>query len=643
LKKSFVALIGILALLAATAGAQELPKPSFANTIIISIEHSPADTAEVDYIKARMPFGLYAQLSFSVTHIDPDLAWNSDWTQAGTGIAAFKTTVDSLIAAAKAKGVKFHLVVCSGLARGLGIYADAKNEDIRNAQWFNDNNLGTASQVSSSDAMSLHIFGTFSRYARKIRANLEAKSRAAFAFLKQRLDENPDTFVAVSGWGEAELSWKRIDNANSLQTYFCDYSPFAVLEFRDWITHEGLYEDANGKYKGQGWSGGGAKYRGSAGLTKFNADFATPFSTWNLRYYHWSLTDDWDAIPQDGLNNDPGRIPRSAYNHGGMMPAAGPSVVAGGFDPPRTMQPGDTFYDLWSTFREGSVANFVRDGAQWAQEAGIPRERWFSHQIPADYLFGTKPGDPAMNPRYLSSASPLKTANIGLLGSTGATIYDIKFPGWFARTTAYILPVVSAMSPVWAVLEYDPETYPAGFGVTESSSAEILAEYLKIYNYGPALINFWRWWDGTGEHRIKGMNKETALKDFVGLIRDRGRSRDLAVVFDPPAISGASSTLQTGGKKVDITIPERIWSDASHKWKDWGDFDHFEVYRYLVAGQTADQGELVIKTKDYQIKGLAAGLQVFSLRPKLIKYVYAVRAVNSRNVAGPTTFVTARD
>jgi hypothetical protein len=237
----------------------------------------------------------------------------------------------------------------------------------------------------------------------------------------------------------------------------------------------------------------------------------------------------------------------------------------------------------------------------------------------------------------------LKTADIGLLGSAGATIYDIKFPGWFARTTAHILPVLAAMSPVWAVLEYDPETYPAGLGVTESSSAAILAEYMKVYNYGPALINFWRWSDGTGEHHIKGLNKETALKEFVGLIRDRGRSRDLTVVFDPPSITGASSTLQTGGKKVDISIPERIWDEASFKWKDWGDFDHFEVYRYLVAGQAADQGELVIKTKDYQIKGLDAGLRVFTLRPKTIKYVYTVRAVNSRNVAGPSTFVISRD
>ncbi len=237
------AVAGSLVFAVSALPGQELPKPSIYNTVIVSIEHNPADADEVEYIKANFPFGLYALLSFSITHVAPNLAWDSDWSQAEAGIAAFKAAVDGHIAAAKARGVKLHLVVCSGLARNLGIYAAAKTEDIRNAQWFNDRNLGTAAQVAAPSAMTDHIFGTLSRYARKLRANLEAKSQAAFAFLKQRMNENPDTLIAVSGWGEAELSWKRIDNLASVQDWFCDYSPFAVLEFRDWITHEGLYDD----------------------------------------------------------------------------------------------------------------------------------------------------------------------------------------------------------------------------------------------------------------------------------------------------------------------------------------------------------------------------------------------------------------
>jgi hypothetical protein len=522
----------------AWAQTQELPKPTYANSIIISLEHSPADAAEVDYIKANFPFGLYAWPSFSVTHIDPALDWNSDWTQADAGIAAFKASVDYYITAAKAKGVKFHLVVCSGLARGIGIYAEAKTEDIRNTQWFNDNNIGTALQVASPEAMSRYIFGTFSRYARKLRVNLEAKSRAAFAFLKQRMDENPETFVAVSGWGEAELSDKRNGDYNWIYPpYFCDYSPFAVLEFRDWITHEGLYDDTTGLYKGQGWSGGGAKYQGSLGLIQFNKDFGTAFTTWNLLYHQWSLADDYDIIPQDGLPADPGRIPFSSYVQDGMTPGSGSSFIIGGFDPPRTFNPGGAFFGLWNQFREKMVNNLARDAASWASEAGIPPDRWYSHQIPGDYLFGTKPGDPAMNGRYYSSASPLKSADVAPFGSAGATIYDVKFPTYFARTSDYVYPAIKAMSPNWAILEYDPETYPSTFSFVESPVGVILQQYLRSYSFGPHLINFWRWIDEP-VHRIKGMNKEIALREFILKVRDKARATDLATIYTPPKVVG---------------------------------------------------------------------------------------------------------
>lgn len=611
-------------LLASAIQAQELPKPSIYNTVIVSLEHSPAASSEVEYIKTHFPFGLYAQLSFSVTHVAPSLDWNSDWTHADAGIAAFKTTVDAHIAAAEAQGVKFHLVVCSGLARNLGVYAAAKTEDIRNAQWFNDGNLGTADQVASSSAMTSQIFGTLSRYARKVRANLEAKARAAFAFLKQRMDEHPDTLVAVSGWGEAELSWKRIDNLSSVQAWFCDYSPFAVLEFRDWITHEGLYAP-EGPFGGWGWQFGGDAYRGADGLARFNAEFGTAFTTWQLKYFDWSLGDDWAA--------DPYRIPFSAYVHDGMI--SGARTIDGGFDPPRVMEPGETFWELWNLFREAMVNNFVRDAARWAHDEGIPPDKWFSHQIPADYLFGTTPAAPPLNARYYASASPLWTADIGAWGSVGATVYDVKFPDRFVRTTEHVFPELAAMAEVWAIMEYDPETYPIGMGVEQSSVEDILEQYLKAYRYGPALINFWRWWDSTGEHRIKGMNKEEALRRFVGLIRDKARSPDLSVIYTPPQVAGASAVLRNGGTTADIVIPAEIWPDASYAWADWGDFSHFEVFRYLTAGQPEEQGEFIAETEGFLVEGLTAGIAVPTIRPRTIPYYFRVRAVNSQGIAGP--------
>jgi len=210
---------------------------------------------------------------------------------------------------------------------------------------------------------------------------------------------------------------------------------------------------------------GGAKYQGAQGLSQFNADFGAAFSSWDLKYFNWSLADDYDQNPVDDVNNDPNRIPWASYSHGNMMPVSGPSYVPGGFDPPRTMTIGNKFYDLWNLFRETMVANFVKDMARWASEAGYPADRWYSHQIPADYLFGSSPSSPVKNERYYSSASPMWTANVQPYGSAGATIYDVKFYSsyyqayWFARTSQYAVPAISAMSPNWAVMEFDPESY----------------------------------------------------------------------------------------------------------------------------------------------------------------------------------------
>ena len=637
------------------ARAQELPKPTYANSVVISIEHGIHDSAEVDYIKSTMPFGLYAWPSFSLTHVPVDLAWTSDWNDAANGIQAFKNTVDGLIAEAKAKNVKIHFVVCSGLARSLHVYREAKEEDIRNAQWYNDNKLAADDQITDPGAMNATVFGTFSRYARKMRANLEAKAKAALAFIKQRMDENPETLIAVSGWGELELNFKRLNGGQGPQEYFADFSPFAVLEFRDWIQHTGLYDDASGLYKGQGYAGGGAKYQGAAGLAQFNADFGigTPFTSWDLRYYNWSLADVYGialaTAASASLALDPGCIPYSAYVHGAMMPTSGPNYVAGGFDPPRAQQPGVAFYDLWNAFREHMVRHFILDMARWAFEAGIDPQKWFSHQIPTDYLFGTNPSMPVLGGRYYSSASPLASADIAGpgYGSAGATIYDIKFPSWFARTTEYILPAISGMSPNWAIMEYDAETYPIGYSVAQSDVAFILNQYLRIYGANAHLINFWRWIDETPEHTIKGMNKEEALRRFIRLIRDKARSTDLAKVYDPPRVVGltgefrvASAGLRAGveggaasaaalAPGVLLQVTGKIWAGEAWDWKTWGDFKNFKVYRSTTPNFAADGSHWIGDTAEYAFTDTTA---VYGAT-----YYYKWRAENVNGVPGPAS------
>jgi len=626
----FAAASIVVLLLITTGFSQELPKPTFNNSVIVSIEHIPNSSAEVDYIKNNFNFGLYAWLSFSVTHIDPDLDWHHDWNDASNGITTFKNNANNYIQAAKNKDVRVHLVLCSGLARGLSIYADAKEEDIRNGQWYNDNKLASDSQIGSSDRMNKYIFGTFSRYARKLRRNLKAKAEAALDFLKQRMDEEPDVLTILSGWGEAEMNYRRLSGGGP-QEYFCDYSPFAVLEFRDWIRHEGMYNNISGEYAGQGFSGGGSRYQGGSGLANFNSDFGTSFTTWDLKYYDWNLTDDYDTNPVDSVNNDPNRISYSSYSHGNMMPTSGPDYIAGGFDPPRVMNFGENFWDLWNHFRETMVANFVGDMSEWVAAANIPSERWFSHQIPADYLFGANPSMPVKNERYYSSASPLWSADIQPQGSVGITLYDVKFPDYiyppmFVRTTQYGLPALAGYGSNTAALEYDPETYPTAWPMTQSSAAFILEQYMKLYNSNIHVINFWRWWDDNQEHRIKGMNKETALKDFVETIRDLSRNLNLNHMYAPPPVLGGSGHFSGQLDAIVVEVTEEIWEGEKWKWKEWGDFDEFEVYRSTQTGFTPNPSNFIGTTDDYSYNDTGY--------TPIVPNYYRLRAVNNNSVKG---------
>ncbi len=567
---------------------EELPIPTYDNSLIISIEHDVSDSAEVDYILNNFNFGFYAWLSFSRTTITVDLGWHHNLGNAFEGIQNTKNEINAMIEAARAENVRLHIVLSSGLARGLSVYGEAKEEDIRNCKWYSDNKLASDSQISQPKAINSIIFGTFSRYARKLRANLEVKAQAFLAFLKQKMDENPDVFIAISGWGEVEFNPFRADQNKSIQDVFCDYSPFIILEFIDWIRQTGLYDSATGKYAGEGYSQGGTLYQGAAGLTAFNQDFGTSFGTWDLKYFNWSLNDDYDSNPEDTSNNDPHLIPYSSYSHGNMMPTSGANYIANGFDPPRTMEPGHTFWDLWKLFGETVVHSFVKDMAKWASEAGIPVNKWYSHKIQADYLFNTKPDPPSMHSN-------------------------------------------------WAIMEYDPETFPLSLDGPESSVDFILQEFIEVYNHGPHVINFWRWWDDNKEHRFKGMNKEQALAKFINLVRDKARRTDLNFVFDPPKVTGFSGrfigttknlprrTHQT--ENMQITIDQCIWSGHPWEWKDWGDFAFFEVYRGDSANIPGDPAHLLGTTENYTFEDRTAN----SGR----NYYYKIRAVNKKGKAGP--------
>jgi hypothetical protein len=621
------------------------------------------NVAEIDYIKSQFGNGLYAPLMFS-NFYSVEMDWNINPADSSSGTANFKATVDQLVTFAKQHKVGMHLTINYGLSRLVTIYNDAKIEDIRNAQWFNDNNLSSQSQQSraastldedvsemgglpfnndhspapliaepsaNSSIINKYVFTTYSRYARKLRAHLEAKVASAFAYLTKVQNDNPDITWIVSAPGEVELNSKRIDNSQSLQQFFCDYSPFTVLEFRDWITHEGLYADGE-RYAGEGYIDGGSKYQGATGLAKFNADFGTSFTTWDLKYYNWSLTDAVDTDYTDGSNPDPNTIPVSAYAYNAMMPGSGSNYISGGFDPPRTMYypSNNTFYDLWHMFRETLVYHFVKDMTDIGRASGFEKSRYYTHQIPGDYLFGTRPNDPLipqLNPRYYSAAAPMWTADVYSDNGLGITLYDIKYPTWFARTTKYGIDGASSLSDNWAALEYHPEVIPLNINSTISSVSTIYAQMVKLYNGNPHVISFFKWVDSspnTSEYRYKGNNRETAAKQFFDAIKDKAR-QPIDTMFTPKQVENFTGSYNAG--IITLSWSNKIWTDLSHTWSKWGDFKEFAIYRgtdpdFAPSGSAKIVGTTATSYKDI---GFPFNSTVY----------YKLAAINDDGVAGP--------
>ena len=170
-----------------------------------------------------------------------------------------------------------------------------------------------------------------------------------------------------------------------------------------------------------------------------NGDVGTQFDTWRLKYFDWTLD-------PAGLG-DPGAIPRSTYTSPGW--SATPGGNDRGFDPPRSVVRGNAWWELWNLFRQRMVWRHNLDVARWmttsadAAGATVPVTRWYSDQIPADYLFGFTPANPDL--RLFASGSPWWAGDISPYGGTGLTAFGFRdrygnyfptLPGVFPQVVA---------------------------------------------------------------------------------------------------------------------------------------------------------------------------------------------------------------
>jgi hypothetical protein len=265
---------------------------------------------------------------------------------------------------------------------------------------------------------------------------MEETVRIVAKHLSEEMAAFPETLLSLSGDVEVELTYERnfgpgaTNRGKNPDVIYTDYSPFAVAEFTDsfrYLSYSG-YLTPNTDDDGNGHT--------------FNKDFGQSFTTWRLKYFEES-----------------GPIPLASYMAlPKKLPDSGAYYVAGGFDAPRTARAGNRFWEAWMKFRKQMIAGYVRDFARWVTTSAarssftIPATRFYSHQIPAEFLF-----EQPENIRLSTSASPLETAFLDPFGSAGVTAYNLFDGKRHLRTaTPELFSKIVKRSRNWGVLEYNP-------------------------------------------------------------------------------------------------------------------------------------------------------------------------------------------
>jgi hypothetical protein len=577
-----------------TLGAQPLPPPSYSNTVHLLLDApgfwgTGADLAADAGQISLLPSGPYARLGV-YGGVVVDMPWGSP--APGTPLSSPDATIlRTILSRAEGLGLAVHFVALAGMSRAPEVYVPAFAEDRRNAQWFGD---GTIQKTNPNFSWGNGTWASPSRYARKLRRHMEAKVRAYAALLVSLRKSYPDTFVSASGDGEAELNWGGLDTTVPPEEQeVADYSPFAVLEFRDWIENAGLYAPGQ-LFEGQGLPEGGPVFQGEEGLGRFNRSYGTTLTTWSLRYFDWSLAD-----PVDG---DPGALDGATVSGAGWspLPTSGLAYVEGGFDPPRAGRFSSlAFWNLWRKFREELVRHYVGDFVRWVTTTPdstgttFEPERWFAHQFPADYLQETWPGGTQPSARLFTSGSPFRTS-LGMgYGRMGLTVFDVFDGTRTVSTSLYLVPDIQKLGITgWGLMEYSP-AWP--MGGSDPDVPAITARIRAAYDAGARVFCFQTWplmWTSTNQPAF------TAFLNSVKL-----RPAPSPAAWTPPTVTGLR------GERALGTLSLRWGHDAtvgmaSVAWTDHPGFSHFEVLRGASRDFAVAAAQLVGTTRTPELAGV---------------------------------------
>ena len=481
--------------------------------------------------RVRLGFTTYVKFEMTRSDVDPD-----DPAAVRAAMSSTIARIDAAVGKAQRTGIPICLSFLTAIRNDDDeLEAAAQAEDRRNIQWHADNSLAD-------------YWITHSRYARKLRRLREAYIRELGRVLAARMAEHPDTLVAASGDGEIELSYDRsfqlVPALTAQTSLMADYSSFTVLEFRDWLRAGGLYASGS-SFSGEAYSLSD-RYAGDASPASdtngdghtLNGDFGTSFSTWELKHFDWSLADNPAA--------DSRAVPVSQYGAGGWNPL--PAANASGFDAPRALDPASGWWRAWDEFRQTMIYRHNRDFARWVTTSAdpatgytVPASRWYTDQIPADYLFGFTPQNPDF--RLHTSASPFWTADVTPYGSLGITSFNVnQGGGMFARTLAGVAPRIAERRVRWGIFEWNPS-------IPATSDPTVYEQEMAIVEqYRPSLLVPFYW--NNSDYPILDTPFETALRGLVSRIKTLPLTLSAATIH-ASAISNGSA--RTGPQMVRVT------------------------------------------------------------------------------------------
>jgi hypothetical protein len=492
-------------LIAFHPAAAQIPKASYNDSLVVAplyVEYTKVSdgkfAAEVQELQSNLGQAPHVLLGFSTFlsleyTAEPNMQRPIDQSM----LAPTLHEIDLMVHRAAANGIVVHAALASGFFHGWNLLREsAIQKDVRNAQWFADGWIGPPADLANPEVVPRSVWVTPSRYARELRNRMEESVRIVAHHLAGAMTASPDTLVSISGDGEVELSWERNLGEGAIghkttDVLYTDYSPFAIAEFRDSLRYP--------KYAGDRTPGTDDDHDGHT----FNGDYRQRFATWDLKYF-----------------NDSGPISFAAYVAlPNKLPVSGPFFRSDGFDAPRTANNEDQLWKVWLAFRSQIVSNYVRDFAQWVTTSPgptgftIPADRYYSHQIPADYLF-----EQANDFRLRTSASPVETGFIAPFGGSGVTAYNIFDGKRHLRTaTPLLFSQLARRSSNWAVLEYNP-SMPSQAGSAPSGDLKYYKDQLRLlYAFRPHVVVPFPW---TGlpelsKTAIKGRPFARALASFI--------------------------------------------------------------------------------------------------------------------------------